>query len=208
MPSIASTGPLSVLPRSSRRRRMAGLALLACLGSPVFGDTGPAPLHDTATEHAGPSMGTSPLVEKVRAATRRYLDINVALGEGWVQATPCVSSPTAGAMGIHFLKPERLRDGELKADEPEMLIYEPLPEGKFRLVGVEYVVIAADWCGKHASVVAPSVDGHLANFVGDPNRYALPAFYEMHVWAWQDNAAGSFADFNPRVSCAPQATPA
>jgi len=39
------------------------------------------------------------------------------------------------------------------------------------------------------------------NLVGEPNRYRLPAFYELHVWAWRDNPDGSFADWNPLVSC-------
>ena len=29
----------------------------------------------------------------------------------------------------------------------------------------------------------------------------LPAFYELHVWAWRDNPKGVFADWNTRVSC-------
>jgi hypothetical protein len=44
--------------------------------------------------------------------------------------------------------------------------------------------------------------GHLAHYVGSPNRYALSAFYALHVWAWKSNPKGTFADFNPRVSCA------
>ncbi len=30
---------------------------------------------------------------------------------------------------------------------------------------------------------------------------ALPAFYELHVWAWEHNPKGSFADWNTAVSC-------
>jgi hypothetical protein len=41
----------------------------------------------------------------------------------------------------------------------------------------------------------------LMNLVPSPNRYGLPAFYEMHVWAWEDNPKGSFADWNTRVNC-------
>jgi len=206
MSIIASTARSSGASPALRRRWLAGaFVLLGWIATPAIADDQPAHAHDAAAMGA---PAAAPLVEKVRTATRRYLDINAALAEGWVQATPCVSSPTSGAMGVHFIKPERLHDGELKADEPEMLIYEPLPDAKFRLVGVEYVVLASEWFAKHAAGVAQSVDGHLANFVSDPNRYALPAFYEMHVWAWEDNPAGSFADFNARVSCGPQRTPA
>jgi hypothetical protein len=163
----------------------------------------------SAAEPAGAtsfSHDKAPLVEKVREATRRFRNINVALGEGWVQATPCVSGPNEGAMGVHFLKPERLHDGTLKADEPEMLIYEPLGGGAYRLVGVEFVVLASEWAARNPGVPA-SVDGHLANFVGEPNRYGLPGFYEMHVWAWEDNPNGSFADWNTRVTCTRQPAP-
>jgi hypothetical protein len=156
-----------------------------------------------AHDHGSPSSlaGSSPLVEKVRHATARYKDINVALGEGWVQATPCVSGPNEGAMGVHFLQPDRLHDGVLKADEPEMLIYEPGPGGTFRLVGVEYLVLVSEWAARNGPGVAASVDGHLANLVPEPNRYGLPALYELHVWAWENNPHGSFADWNSRVSC-------
>lgn len=201
----------SITRADSRRRsvrRLGALALLALpLGLPIGACAADVavPAHDHSSAHSH-DKASSPLIEKVRSATRRFRDINVALGEGWVQATPCVSGPNDGAMGVHFVKPERIHDGVLKADEPEMLIYEPLAGGAFRLVGVEYIVIAGEWTAKNAPGEPPSVDGHLANFVPEPNRYALPAFYEMHVWAWEDNPNGPFSDWNSRVSCARQAS--
>ena len=182
----------------SRAAAVIGLSLLASVMQSAL-----------AHEHGLPSSpaGSSPLVEKVRHATDRYQDINVAIGEGWVQATPCVSGPNEGAMGVHFLKPDRLHDGMLRAEEPEMLIYEPGSRGTFRLVGVEYVVLASEWAARNGPGVPASVDGHLANFVSEPNRYGLPAFYEMHVWAWENNPNGTFADWNSRVSCDRQRAP-
>jgi hypothetical protein len=150
----------------------------------------------------------APLVAKVRNVTAKYADIKVATKEGWVQATPCVSSPTAGAMGIHYVLPERVGDGTIDPAKPEALIYEPQPNGSLRLVGVEYIVIADDWARLHKEGGTPSVDGHLMHFVGAPNRYGLPAFYEMHVWAWQHNPNGTFVDFNAKVTCDNQASPA
>ena len=142
----------------------------------------------------------SPLVEKVRNVTNRYRDINVAITEGWVQATPCVSGPNAGAMGVHFVLPERVGDGVLRSDQPEALIYEPLPGGRMRLVGVEFIVIAEHWDTRNPEA-QPNLDGHLLNLVGAPNRYRLPAFYELHVWAWEHNPDGHFADWNKLVTC-------
>jgi len=151
--------------------------------------------------HASSGKAVSPLVDKVRAATDRYVDINVALREGWVQGTPCVSGPNSGAMGVHFILPSRVPDGVLNASEPEALIYEPQPNGSMRFVGVEFIVLAADWARLHPGGGPAVLDGHLTNYVGEPNRYGLPAFYELHVWAWEHNPNGSFADWNSQVSC-------
>ena len=87
------------------------------------------------------SPESSPLIEKIRHATARFLDINTALAEGWVPATPCVSGPDTGAMGVHLVFPSRLDDALLNASQPEALIYEPTALG-MRLVGVEFIVDA------------------------------------------------------------------
>src|ERR1700683_106316 len=63
----------------------------------------------------------SPLVEKVRAATARYLNINVALHEGWIVATPCVSGRDPGAMGVPLLLQRPLGPALLKAEQPQAL---------------------------------------------------------------------------------------
>jgi hypothetical protein len=104
-------------------------------------------------------------------------------------------------MGVHYILPARVGDGALNASEPEALIYEPLPSGALRLVGVEFIVLAADWAKAHPEGGTPAVDGQLTHYVGEPNRYGLPAFYELHVWAWENNPSGVFADWNNRVTC-------
>lgn len=153
------------------------------------------------TQQSSTETESSPLVEKVRNATRQFQDINAARAAGWVPGTPCVSGPNSGAMGVHFILPDRVGDGELDADEPEALIYEPQADGKFRLVGVEFIVLAEDWAAQNPEGGAPALEGHLTNFVGEPNRYGLPAFHELHVWAWEDNPNGNFADWNTNVTC-------
>jgi hypothetical protein len=60
-------------------------------------------------------------------------------------------------------------------------------------------VIASEWHASHPE--PPVLMGQHFHYVGSPNRYGLPAFYELHVWAWKDNPNGMFTDFNPRVSC-------
>jgi hypothetical protein len=148
----------------------------------------------------------SPLVKKVHDATAKYRDINVALNKekGWAVATPCVSGPDHGAMGIHVVQGSRVADGILDPTQPEALIYEPLPNGAFRLVGVEFIQIADDWAARNPNGGVPSLDGNLMNLVGAPNRFGLPAFYELHVWAWEDNPTGNFSDWNNHVTCEKQ----
>jgi hypothetical protein len=149
----------------------------------------------------------TPLVDKVRGATARYVDINVATHDGFVPATPCVSGPNAGAMGVHLVKLSRIGSFVLNAEQPQALIYEPTADGAMRLVGVEFIVLESVWVAKNPGGGVPALDGNLLNYVGAPNRYGLPAFYEIHVWAWEQNPQGSYADWNTRVTCAQQPIP-
>ncbi len=156
-----------------------------------------------ANHHGSPWKSGSPLVEKVRRATARYRDIRVAIAEKWVQATPCVSGPNEGAMGVHWVKGERLNDLILDADQPEALIYEPLGNNRWHLVGVEFIQFAQAWDAQ--KIGPPVLDGHLMNLIGAPNRYGLDAFYELHVWGGEPNPNGNFADWTTGVTCDRQA---
>ena len=69
------------------------------------------------------------------------------------------------------------------------------------VVGSLVCAVATSVGGVIAGRILQSLDGHLFHFVGEPNRYGLPAFYELHVWAWQENPNGTFTDFNPEVAC-------
>lgn len=133
----------------------------------------------------------SPLVRMVRQATEHYKDVRLAEAAGYVPG-PCVSGRNGGAMGVHYVNAVYLDDAPPKVGEPEALIYEPLANGQLRLVGVEYITLAG-----------PAVlEGHLLNYTGSANRYGLPEFWELHVWAFKHNPDGAFADWNPDVSCA------
>jgi hypothetical protein len=137
--------------------------LLATGGRPSY--AGPSPQNVSLS-----TTDSSPLIEKVRIATARFKDINVAISEGFVQGTPCVSGPDTGAMGVHFVLPARIAGGVLNADQPEALIYEPLPGGALRLVGVEFIVLASVWQSQHPAGGTPALEGDLLNFVDAPNR--------------------------------------
>lgn len=148
-----------------------------------------------AAQEATPTPTT--LVEAARQATAPYPDPASAEAAGYVHMQGCVSGPQEGAMGMHYVNVD-LIDGELDAAQPEILIYAP-HDGAMKFVGVEYYVIAADWAATHEG--SPELMGQLFNFVGEPNRYGDPPFFELHVWVGQDNPHGMFADWNPTVSC-------
>lgn len=148
-----------------------------------------------ATGHQSANTG---LVATVREATRDFRDVSVALAAGYASTGNCVTGPQEGAMGIHYANGNLIGDGVLDAQRPELLIYEQ-QGNQLRLVGVEFLVFADDW---HVNNPGPPVlMGQHFHYVGTPNRYQLPAFYELHVWAWRNNPHGMFVDWNPAVSC-------
>jgi hypothetical protein len=153
----------------------------------------------TSVALAGTNITQSAMpAEMVRQATRQYRDVQAAQAAGYGLFHGCVSGPQEGSMGVHFANGDLVGDGLLDERRPEALLYEQ-QNGQLRLVGVEYLVLASQW--DVAEKGPPTLMGQMFNYVGEPNRYGLPAFYELHVWAWKSNRSGTFADWNPEVRC-------
>ena len=179
--TIRIVSPVSVL-------AIAGLLL--AVDTPAQDDHSHLMAHDSAAP--------AKLVQKVRDATKQFVDVNAATAAGYGPFLGCVTGPDHGAMGIHYVNPALVSDGQVDATKPEALIYEPTPDG-LKLVGVEFIVDAAVWAQSHTT--PPVLEGQVFQLVNSPNRYGLAAFYELHVWAWRDNPNGAFVDWNTRVSC-------
>ncbi|HLL75595.1 MAG TPA: hypothetical protein VK421_10060 [Pyrinomonadaceae bacterium] len=126
-----------------------------------------------------------------RAATAKYHNVEKALEDGYVQASPCVASP-AGAMGYHYVNFSLAADPDIDASQPEALLYLPNESGKLKLVGVEYVRVFTP------SAQRPTLFGR--PFDG-PAFFLNPPQYNLHVWLWKHNPAGMFTPFNPALSC-------
>ena len=139
------------------------------------------------------------LVQVVREATERFQDVERARAEQYELQFGCVSGPDAGAMGMHFVNMGLVLDGEIDAARPEIVIYEPVPGGGLRLIGADYLVLADAWNKTHTS--APELMGQFFHFFEAPNRFGLPPFYTLHVWAWKDSPTGTFVNWNTNVSC-------
>ncbi len=135
-------------------------------------------------------------VAQVRNATQRFHDIAIATaptgqgGGGYTVQFPagCAASPD-GAQGFHYLN-EGLVDANVELLRPELVMYEPGPNGQMNLVGVDYIVPLA------LSATPPTLLGVPFAPLGPPlNVWAL------HIWAWRPNPSGMFAMWNPKVSC-------
>lgn len=177
-------------------------ALLVAFGSP---------LATLAQQDSHSDADSSKLVEIVRNATQQYQ--NVVNATGFTPVLGCVSGPDHGAMGVHYVNLNMLNgesllgnSQQLDPTKPQALIYEPQPNGEMKLVGAEFIILASALPAN----AAPEVEGHLMLYIdgpsslrpkATPNRYGLPALFELHVWAWKDNPLGSFVDWNNHVTC-------
>jgi hypothetical protein len=158
------------------------------------------------------SSNFAPIVERVRQAVLNLSKTDLAK-YGAILKTPCVTGPEFGAMGVHLINAENV-DAVVNVDKPEALIYEPQANGKLRIVGVEYIVPKEAWDAANPAQPGlpsprPALLGNLLNFVGSPNRYGIEGgFFEIHVWAFEDNRLGALTDWNPHVTCEKQRLPA
>jgi hypothetical protein len=188
----------------SRQVRFSGIAVALMLSgsaSRAFAQTD----HDHAVtgqqreQTIDQKASANALVQVVRQVTAGFQTPDT-LPQEYQLVLGCVSGGDFSAMGLHFLNMSLVGDGEVDKYTPEIVLYEPLPDGTMRITGVDYLVYAADWDYKHPDG-PPQLEGQLFHFFESPNRFGLPAFYTLHVWAWTDNPSGTFANWNPNVHC-------
>ena len=174
----------------ARFRRGLSAALIAAVVLSVF----------TMVASAEPgTLGSQ--IAQVRQATAQFQRVATAQAAGYAQFLGCIDEPGQGAMGIHYVNGNFAGDTVLDPLHPEALVYAPGADGQLKLVALEYIVFQAPWDAQ--SGTPPRRFGQTYHLVTSPNRYGLPAFYELHVWAWKANPSGMFFERNPRVSCTP-----
>ena len=219
--------------RFPHRLVVAALAplLAACVESapaaaPAASSAAPAAPVPPAAAPADPTIARADsardaLLDSVRAATRRFADVSVAVAEGYVAEGGCVALPGVGAMGVHYVHPARagitMRDGRvhgtdarLDPTQPEIVIYEPQQDGSLRLVAVEWYTSKEAWGDRPA----PSLFGvPFDSMLDDPSTpgvdegHGFTPHWDQHVWLYRDNPAGLFAQWNANVTC-PAGAPA
>lgn len=162
-----------------------------------------AALASTTIAFAHGNGGAS--LRDVRDATKQFKHVEVAEAAKYgrfldAQGIACIDMPGMGAMGIHYVNGDVVGDDKVEPLHPEALVYEPLPHGGLRLVALEYIVFKDAWDASHHH--PPSLFGQEFMFTPDGNRFGIPAFYSLHAWIFKANPAGTFAMWNPDVTCA------
>jgi hypothetical protein len=142
----------------------------------------------------------SELIRIVRESTARFRDVKQAEYEGYRLEFGCVSGPDSGAMGLHYVNDTLVGNGVVDATHPQIVLYEAQPNGTLKLTGADYLVLADAWDKKHPGQT-PQLMGQIFHYFEFPNRFGLPAFYTLHVWAWKENPNGAFVNWHPNVSC-------
>ena len=139
------------------------------------------------------------LLKVVRDATEKYQDVKVAEAQGYALQFGCVTGDDAGAMGLHYVNGDLVKGAVLDPTRPQIIIYEPTPNG-LKLIGADFLILADGWNAAHTD--PPQLMGQLFHLFPAPNRFLLPTFYTLHVWAWKQNPQGAFVNWHPKVSCA------
>jgi hypothetical protein len=159
----------------------------------------PGPLGPHADAHlARPTVTTGSATEDwlraIRVETARFHSTTLAQATGYVREDICVSAPGLGGMGYHWPN-FSLVDPVFAPLHPEALLYERGANGKFHLIGLEYVVI-------DVGQPDPEFAGQPFDVGGVPplEDAGVPHF-SLHLWLYKDNPSGLFAPFNPEVSC-------
>ena len=142
-------------------------------------------------------------LQAVKAATARYSSVEQAVADGYSLriGEPCVASPL-GTMGYHLTNAALMADDAIDVEQPEILVYAPKPNGSLELVALEYFKRDAD-----GSLLTnddrPFLFGEAFQGPMPGHNPTMPVHYDLHVWLYADNPSGTFAQFNPAISCAP-----
>ena len=165
-------------------------------------------------------------LDEIRSATEKYQDPEMALAEGYLRDPMNLCAVAGeeglpaelGAMGVHFFRPDllgitgtapRVSGTGMHTDflHPSVLVYYPDETGALRLGAVENLVWEGAWKAA-GNEGPPEFHGHpYTHRIDDPatldvdEAHMFEPHFELHVWLFQPNPAGVFAQYNPAVSC-------
>lgn len=189
----------------ARHTKLIPLALAAATALAVAPSAAAAPAPPAPP--AGPSSRLSPSAQLAQTfwATAKYHRHATGVAAGYVPDKYCVVNPSGGAGALGYPHFNHAYDGSVDPKKPTALLYEGDGKGRWRLAGLEWMVVDKD--GR------VDTDDDRPSLFGEPFRGPLPAryagqkvHYSLHLWLWKDNPAGRFEPFNTSVTCRPGTT--
>jgi hypothetical protein len=173
-------------------------ALIACQRDAESTEPVMTPTVATSVGGVAPVTDQKQLAE-LSQVTARFHRNEAAHHAGYsTQITPCGAHHSAGGMGYHYGNTS-LFDATVDLLNPETVMYEPQAGGHMRLVGMEYIVPLEAWAGAGHDLNNPS---DVPQLLGQRfTRHSFLPIFKLHIWLWQNNPSGTFADWNPKVSC-------
>ena len=149
-----------------------------------------------------------------------FKSVAYAESQGYRRASGCETHPTnpaLGAMGHHYVNPILLGltapvGGRVNGtgtytgvNPPPILLYAPDGHGGLKLVGIELLVFAAAWDAENKQ--PPKYRGREYNYMannpatpGDEAHGFMP-HYDLHIWLFEHNPSGLYAQWNPALGC-------
>jgi hypothetical protein len=153
-------------------------------------------------------------LERVREATAKYRDVNVAEADGYLPRGAEIKG-----MGVHFVR--EMEPDAFHLEKPPMLVYETDASrpGGYSLVAVVYLLKGAEgpdgqpvnnpfpkplaiW-HHHAHVCMLSKTEHVTKLSEDECQRRGGHFNDewmLHAWVWKDSPRGVFSPQNPLVA--------
>ena len=134
------------------------------------------------------AMKPSDLV-RARQATVAFHDIAVAEAAGYANSgLPCFEG-----QGFHWLKPSLL--GSTDVTTPAAVMYIPDDTGAMKLIALEWITPISSSTQQPDFLFGQT-------FHGPEEEEGVPfTFFNLHVWAWEQNQTGLFSDLNPKIHC-------
>ncbi len=144
------------------------------------------------TARSASSPGNADAIATIRRVTARYHDLDAALDDGFIFLHGCETRPDEGPVGELYVHLDRLMDGVIDPASPDALLYLPRTNAPPKLIGVELAIPYPLWPGANPP-----------RFMGaEFQREDEFGVWGLHVWAWNHNPEGMFAESNPNVACA------
>jgi hypothetical protein len=129
---------------------------------------------------------------RLRETIRPYQNLDAAVSAGYPrEVKDCIVHEHHGAMGYHHVNRSHL-ERNISVERPQILLYERLSDGGYRLNGVEFIIPFRFW---PRDTIAPEFLGQTMKRETNLN------YWYLHVWTGKNNPDGIFADFDPEVRC-------